>query len=610
MTFSLSAIFHCKPVASWVRSHHAQLALRPARCFVPPFVKILRVSQPLMRKINMPLLSKTRDKTALIVGVMLCNVVQAQTLTIGTGVVNQGDESVEIPVSFDATGTPVGSYSLSFTFERPPAAPSGLVSFVTGKASCGGPATIDATATALNVGAFDPKLGPLPTALACTFAIPLDSTASVGSYPFEVTFSEFGDLTGLGTVQGTIVAGGIVIQPRPNDIPPALAYNPTTASTVVLESGAGSIEATPFGGMGSGAAATTAINGCAIGGVSGPGTFGSVAGVNLTFVGNTTSPQSINLSCTLGDAVTTGTLTCNETAGSGPPLVRSWSLTCPSSSLGVPPNLTYVPSFGSNVSFIGTPGTQIISTISVIGISGTGSGGSATARVSDCQVSPALSPPVFACQPSGGNVLDFTPGGADPGDITCSCEAPSTGQLTANLTCEETRPLGTTPVVRQWSLTCPGTPGSCGTLVFSPNPGLIQFTGGTASIGISHTGGTMGNDTTFNGCGITGANASNFQISNAPINFSFTGGSTGSGQIDLACTNSTTAPVQATLSCSQVCDVNNTPRTWTLECPAGGTPPPTAEVVPVPSSSDFSRILLAAMLVLIGMAAVTIRGRS
>ena len=557
-------------------------------------------------------MSKTCTKIAVLAGALLMSsALQAQTLTIGTGVVNQGAGTVDIPVNFDATGTPVGSYSVIFTFTRPPVVASGLVTRVNGQATCGGAATTNMTATTLNIAAFDAGGGALPSALACTFTFPLDTMAAVGNNPFTITFSEFGDVPGTGTVAGTFVPGGINIQSGPVNTPPTIAYNPTTGSTVTLTGGAASIAATPSGGMGTGAAATTTVNGCTIGSVSGPGTFGSVAGVNLSFVGNTTTPQNINLSCTQGGSVTTGTLMCNETAGAGSPVARSWPLSCPAGAVGTPPTLTYVPNFGSTVVFTGTPGTLLNQSISVSGAGGSGSGGTATARVDNCNISPALSPPVFACQPSGGNVLDFTPGGADPGDITCSCDSPSTGQVTASLTCEETRPLvGGTPVVRSWNLQCPGVPGSCGTLTFSPNPGLIQFAGGMAAIGINHTGGTMGNDTTFNNCAITGANASNFTISNAPINFSFTGGSAGAGQISLACSNSTAAPVQATLSCSQVCDVNNTPRTWTLECPAGGTPPPTAEVVPVPSSSDFSRILLAAMLVLIGMAAVTIRSRN
>ncbi len=555
--------------------------------------------------------NKSRMFMAVSGALLFSSALSAQTITIGTANVSTGATSAMVPVTFTASGAnPVAGYAATFSFTRDPAvAAMGMVTASNVDGSCGGPGVTTPTGTTINVGDLDLGLAALPSGTTCNLTFPLEPGAAAGNYPLMVTFEEFTD-TGGNPTTGTTVPGAIIISAGPVDTPPTIAYNPTTGSTVSLPGGAGTIVATPSGGMGTGAAATTTVNGCAIGSVSGPGTFGSVAGVSLSFVGNTTTPQNINLSCTQGGMVTTGTLTCNETRGAMAPTVRSWPLSCPAGAAGTPPTLNYVPAPGSNVTFVGAPGTMIMSTIAVTGTGGTGSGASATARVSDCQISPALSPPVFACQPSGGNVLDFTPGGADPGDITCSCDAPSTGQLTANLTCEETRPLGTTPVVRQWSLTCPGTPGSCGTLVFSPNPGLIQFTGGTASIGISHTGGTMGNDTTFNGCGITGANASNFQISNAPINFSFTGGSTGSGQIDLACTNSTTAPVQATLSCSQVCDVNNTPRTWTLECPAGGTPPPTAEVVPVPSSSDFSRILLAAMLVLIGMAAVTIRGRS
>jgi len=435
----------------------------------------------------------------------------------------------------------------------------------------------------------------------CTIDIPILGGAALGPTTLTATgqlcaISGGGAAASCTATNGTVTVGA-------GGTAPTITYAPAPGATVNLPGGAGSIVATPSGGAG---AATTTVSGCSIGNVVGPATFGSVAGVNLSFVGPTTTPQNINLTCAQGGTATTADLTCDE---SGTP--RVWPLSCPASGpAGTPPALNYIPAPGSQVSFVGAPGTTINAVIAVNGTGGTGAGPDATARVSDCQVSPALSPPIFACQPSGGNVLDFTPG-FDAGDITCSCEAPSTGQVSATLSCEETSPLSTgTPVVRTWNLACPGVPGSCGDLAFSPNPGLIQFAGGAANIGVSHSGGTVGNDTTFNGCSIGGANAANFSISNGPINFAFTGGSMGSNNIALACTNTTAAPVQAILSCTQVCDVNNTPRNWTLECPAGGGPPPVADAVPVPSSSDFSRILLAAMLVLIGMGAVTIRSRS
>lgn len=274
----------------------------------------------------------------------------------------------------------------------------------------------------------------------------------------------------------------------------------------------------------------------------------------------------------------------------------------------VPPNLTYNPNFGTNVVFPGAGGQLLNATIAVSGAGGSGSGLDATARVTNCQVSPPFSPPVFTCSAGAGGTLDFTPGGADPGDINCSCQAPVIGTESATLTCDEIRPASGSPVVRTWNLTCPGTAGQCGVLAFTPPEGVVNFSAGAASIVVSHSGGTSGADTSFNNCVIGGANAGNFSITNTPIAFNFPGGATNQGTISLACTNSTTTDITASLSCNQICD-GTTARNWTLSCPGQTAPPVEEEAVPVPTLGDFGRILLAAMLLLLGMGAVTIRTR-
>ena len=541
---------------------------------------------------------------------LLASVASAQEITAGTAVGQPGMLATPdpVPVTFTRNAAmPVATYAARIQYET-----AQLDIVATG--ANGGICTAN---DGLGVIVMTPPAGQsdLASGTYCNLNVTVAPGAiAPGSMILDVTANLPGDGcfdSMANSVGCTLIDGVITITPGLPDTAPTIAYGPASGSTVTLTGGAGSIVGTPFGGTGTGVAATTTVDGCAIGAVSGPGVFGSAAGVNLSFAGSTTTAQNINLSCAQGGTLTTATLTCTETRAGGPPAIRSWPLSCPAGAGGAPPNLVYVPNFGNTVVFAGTPGTLINTAIAVAGVGGAGSGAAATARVDNCNISPALSPPVFACQPSGGTVLDFTPGGADPGDISCSCDAPATGQISATLTCEETRPLaGGAAVVRSWNLQCPGVPGSCGTLSFSPNPSLILFAGGLAAINIDHAGGTIGNDTTFGSCEITGANAGNFSIANAPIAFGFSGGLVGGSQISLACSNSSPAPVQATLSCSQVCAANSTPRTWTLECPADGAPPPTAEVLPVPIASDFSRILLAAMLVLIGMAAVTTAGRN
>ncbi len=531
----------------------------------------------------------------------------AQTITAGSATGQPGMLTMPDPVAVSFArnaAMPVADYAVRIQYDT---AQLDIVASGANGAVCGADDSLGRVSLSAPPGQTD-----LASATYCNLNVTVAVGAAAGAVTLDVTTSFAGGGcfdSKANAVNCMLVDGTISITPGLPNTAPTIAYSPTTGSTVTLNGGAGSIAATPSGGVGSGASATTIVDGCQVGAIAGPGSFASVADVDLSFVGNANTAQNIDLSCTQGASPTTATLTCNETRGGSPPVVRSWPLSCPAGAVGMPPSLVYVPAPSSLVVFEGLPGTLLNTTIAVAGVGGAGSGAAATARVDNCLLSPAFSPPVFACQPAGGNVLDFTPGGADPGDISCSCDAPSTGQISAILTCEETRPLGLTPVIRSWPLQCPGVPGSCGTLTFSPNPGPIQFAAGAAVIGINHSGGSTGNDTVFGSCAISGANASSFSISNAPINFSFSGGTTGNGQISLACSNSSADPVQAMLSCSQVCDVINAPRTWTLECPAGGSPPVNAEVVPVPSVSDYSRILLAAVLVLIGMVAVTMRGR-
>jgi len=118
-------------------------------------------------------------------------------------------------------------------------------------------------------------------------------------------------------------------------VPPTLAYVPAvsnavsfTGVTTVGSTGSGGVVVTPSGGVGSGAAATSTVNGCT---VSGPdaASFAGAGAINLSFVGPTNTPQNINLSCTAGSAVRVATLSCNETIGSGSATARTWPLTCP-----------------------------------------------------------------------------------------------------------------------------------------------------------------------------------------------------------------------------------------------------------------------------------------
>lgn len=126
-----------------------------------------------------------------------------------------------------------------------------------------------------------------------------------------------------------------------NPVPPVLSYAPDTGTTVVfapsggpIGSGASAqIRATPSGGAGTGAQATTKLGQCTLSNETVPGTFGGFQGVTLNFVGNTTTPQNLNLSAVVRATQVTATLTCQEERGglgglgtNGSTLSRTWPL--------------------------------------------------------------------------------------------------------------------------------------------------------------------------------------------------------------------------------------------------------------------------------------------
>lgn len=116
--------------------------------------------------------------------------------------------------------------------------------------------------------------------------------------------------------------------------PPVLAYSPPAASTVTFPGvntvglSTGTLMVTPSGGLGDGGNGISTVNGCAVTGAA-AANFAGAAAVNLSFVGTTTTPQAISLTCTAGVAVRAATLSCNETRGSGPVTQRQWPLACP-----------------------------------------------------------------------------------------------------------------------------------------------------------------------------------------------------------------------------------------------------------------------------------------
>lgn len=241
------------------------------------------------------------------------------------------------------------------------------------------------------------------------------------------------------------------------DTPPTIAYNPNTGTNVAFTGvttigtvGNGSIAATPSGGIGSGAAATTTVNACTLGGAN-PGAFAGAAAVNLSFVGNTTTAQNIALTCTSLQTVQTATLTCNETRGSSAPVQRQWPLTCPAGT-PIAPTIAYNPTPGTNVAFTGvtTIGTTGNASIAATPSGGIGTGAGATTTVNGCTFGGA-NPGAFAG--AGAINLSFAGNTTTAQNLPLTCTAGAAVQ-TATLTCSETRG-GAAAAQRQWPLSCP-----------------------------------------------------------------------------------------------------------------------------------------------------------
>lgn len=123
----------------------------------------------------------------------------------------------------------------------------------------------------------------------------------------------------------------------PINTPPTLVYTPapngvvsfTAPSSTIGSTATGSIRLTPTGGFGTGPDATTSFSNCVLSQESFPGTFQGFSGTDFSFVGNGSSPQSINMSCRLRPQAASAKLTCQERRGQITPLPRSWDLSCP-----------------------------------------------------------------------------------------------------------------------------------------------------------------------------------------------------------------------------------------------------------------------------------------
>jgi CSLREA domain-containing protein len=114
----------------------------------------------------------------------------------------------------------------------------------------------------------------------------------------------------------------------PTPVAPTVTYAPVAGSTINFPTGAAGAATSSIAVSSSGGAASGTVN---VASCSAPAGF-SITNAPINFTGTAGGAQisaNINLSCTRGASVQTGTLSCSETPTPGSAVTRSWTLSCP-----------------------------------------------------------------------------------------------------------------------------------------------------------------------------------------------------------------------------------------------------------------------------------------
>ena len=362
------------------------------------------------------------------------------------------------------------------------------------------------------------------------------------------------------------------------ETPPTLSYSPSTNLNLSGPSGdlgasaSGSIIVTPAGGIGTSAAATTRLNQC---GITGSSSF-AISSVNLSFVGATTTALLFAPSCIRTSTQQLGTLSCKETRGSAASVDRSWQLVCPAAVINTPPSLSYAPTAGSSITFIGSNpaiGAGAGASISVTATGGQGSGSSATSTLSQCRITAGSG---FSFSGS----VSFVGPATGSQSLNLSCNRAAAG-LSATLSCEE-KIGAATATTRNWSLNCPlglvvapvppdlsYLPASGDKVLLTTSPSLSNSQA-TAFIAIDPIGGAgfgASANKTLSECAISGADASAFSLANTTEVVLSPEGQ--NGYVDVNCARADSLVRTATLSCiERTAGISPVSKTWPLSCPS------------------------------------------
>lgn len=284
------------------------------------------------------------------------------------------------------------------------------------------------------------------------------------------------------------------------------------------------------------------------------------------------------------------------------------------------PNIAYNPAAGSMaapgaINFGAGPAGNVQTNVILTPSGGNGTGAAATTTVScvfrDAQFSPAR---LTFCGSGVMTSLNFEGATTTPQNLSLCCERPSSGTLSNQVQCAETRG-GAAPEMRVWDVSC-GAPAEVPPAI-SSNPAvgttINVCPSRTASITVTNSGGVGATALSVSNCTVSPA-GSQFTVN--PTSLTVPLGASSNNVLNIVLPAGAPVPANANLSCTT--NASNAPTgsvSWTLvadtSCNTAPPPPPTAPgpIAPVPAGGQLGYLTLLALLLGTGIAVFTLRKR-